>query len=170
MATQISILRKSDETCAGVYPEVSLAEARERRFEVRKLLAAGIDPSEARQEQKRTTLLNAANTFEAVTREWHEHNKGGCSAKHAGNLLRRLELDIFPEIGHRPIASITARQILEALRNIEKRGAHEIARRARQICGQVFRYAVVTDRAERNPGARLARCIKAIQTRTLCSS
>lgn len=151
---------KEKKLALGVYPEVSLAEARERRFDARKLLAAGIDPSEARQEQKRTALLNAANTFEAVAREWHEHNKGGCSAKHAGNLLHRLELDIFPEIGHHPIASVTARQILEALRKIEKRGAHEIARRARQICGQVFRYAVVTDRAERNPVPDLQGALK----------
>jgi hypothetical protein len=142
---------KEKKLALGVFPLVSLAEARDKRVDARRLLASGTDPSEARQEQKRQTLLNAANTFEAVAREWHEHNKGGCSTKHALGLLHRLELDIFPEIGHRPVANITARHVLDALRKIEKRGAHEITRRARQICGQVFRYAIVTDRAERNP-------------------
>jgi integrase len=142
---------KEKKLSVGIYPEVSLADARERRFFARKQLASGIDPSEAKQEQKRTALMNVANTFESVAREWHVHKTKGCSTKHATGLLHRLELDIFPEIGHRPIASITAHQVLDALRKIEKRGAHEIARRARQICGQVFRYAIVTDRAERNP-------------------
>lgn len=135
----------------GTYPLVSLAEVREKRLNARKALAAGRDPSEEKQEQKRQARLNAANTFETVAREWYEHSKGARSAKHALGLLRRLEVDMFPEIGHRPIADITARQVLDALRKIEDRGAHEVARRTRQITGQVFRYAIITDRAERNP-------------------
>jgi integrase len=135
----------------GVYPTVTIADAREKRRDARIALAAGQDPSEKKQEQKRTARLNGANTFETVAREWYEHSKGARSAKHALGLLRRLEVDMFPQIGNRPIANITARHILEALRKIEDRGAHEVARRTRQICGQVFRYAVVTDRAERNP-------------------
>ena len=142
---------KEKKLSLGIYPEVSLADAREKRFGARKMLAAGIDPSESKQEQKRTAKLNAANTFETVAREWHDHSKGARSAKHALGLLRRLEVDMFPEIGNRPIANVTARHILDALRKIEERGAHEIARRTRQIVGQVFRYAVITDRAERNP-------------------
>lgn len=135
----------------GVYPAVTLADAREKRRDAKILLANGKDPSEVRQEEKRVAKLNADNTFESVAREWYEHSKGVRSSKHAAGLLRRLEVDMFPEVGHRPIANITARHILEALRKIEDRGAHEVARRTRQITGQVFRYAVVTDRAERNP-------------------
>jgi integrase len=135
----------------GVYPAITLAAAREKRRDARIIIAAGGDPAEQKQEQKRTAKLNAANTFETVAREWYEHSKGARSAKHALGLLRRLEADIFPEIGNRPIANITARHILDALRKIEDRGAHEVTRRTRQIVGQVFRYAVVTDRAERNP-------------------
>jgi len=144
----------------GIYPVISLAEAREKRFEARRALAAGRDPSEEKQEQKRQSRLNAVNTFEAVAHEWYEHNKDIRSEKHALGLLRRLEVDIFPEIGHRPIAGITARQVLDALRKIENRGAHEVARRTRQICGQVFRHAIITDRAERNPVMDLQGALK----------
>lgn len=151
---------KEKRLALGSYPVVSLADAREKRLNARKLLAAGRDPSEEKQEQKRQALLNAANTFESIAREWFEHNKDARSDKYSSGLLRRLELDIFPEIGHRAIAEITAHQILDALRKIEDRGAHEIARRTRQITGQVFRYAVVTDRAERNPVMDLQGALK----------
>ena len=127
------------------------------------MLATNVDLSEARQDQKRTAILNAENTFEAVAREWHDQMKEGCSHKHALSRWHRLELDIIPEIGHRPIANITARHVLDALRKIEKRGAYEVARRARQICGQVFRYAVITDRAERNPVIDLQGALKPVR-------
>lgn len=151
---------KEKRLALGIYPEISLADAREKRRDARKLIAAGVDPSEKKQDEKRQAKLNATNTFEAIAREWSEHSKGARSAKHAQGLLRRLEVDMFDEIGHRPITEITARHILEALRKIENRGSHEVARRTRQIVGQVFRYAVVTDRVERNPVPDLQGALK----------
>ena len=151
---------KEKRLALGVYPTISLAEAREKRLQARKLLASGTDPSEAKQESKRQALINAAHTFETVAKDWHEHNKARWTERHAENLWHRLELDILPELGHRPIADITARQVLVTLQKIEKRGAHEIARRACQVCGQVFRYAIITDRAARNPVADLHGALK----------
>lgn len=135
----------------GVYPQVSLAEARECREAAKKQLAGGIDPSIAKQENKRQNAMNAENTFEAVAREWHEHQKARWSPAHATDILYRLEKDVFPILGNRPIADIKAPHILDNLRKIEKRGAHEMARRAVQYCGQIFRYAIVTGRADRDP-------------------
>ncbi len=134
----------------GTYPEISLAEARERRDIARKQLANGIDPGEVKKAQKAARIENAANTFEAVTREWHEKFKSQWTENHAGRLMRRLELDVFPLIGTRPIGEIKAPEILGVLRRIEMRSL-ETAHRVRIACGQVCRYAVATGRAERNP-------------------
>lgn len=139
----------------GVYPEVSLADARDRRDKARKMLAGEQDPGEVERERKRQSALNSSTTFEAVAREWHERNKAKWTTGYGADLLHRLETDVFPEIGNRPIADITPVQVLATLRKIEKRGAHEMARRTQQYCGQVFRYAVVTGRAERNPASDL---------------
>lgn len=147
----------------GAYPETSLAEAREKRITLRKILKEGKDPSFEKKEQKRQSLLNAGNTFETITREWHEHNKPRWTDNYAKDILHRMEMDVFPEIGSRPIRSITPPQVLDAMRKIETRGAHEIARRSLQCCGQVFRYAVATGRAETDPTRDLKGALKSFK-------
>lgn len=154
---------KEKRLALGVYPEVTLAEARDKRADARKLLASGIDPSAAKTEHKYLTAQNTANTFEAVSREWHEHNLEKWTPDYATEILHRLEMDIFGVIGKRPIADISPLLMLETLRKIEKRGAHEMSRRAMQYCGQIFRYAIVTGRAERNPTADLKGALKPVK-------
>jgi integrase len=139
----------------GIYPDVSLKEARERRDEARRLLAAGIDPSENRKAQKAATQERAANSFEVVAREWYEKYSPSWVENHGNRILRRLERDIFPWIGGKPISEISAPELLDTIRRIEKRGALETAHRALSNCGQVFRYAIATSRAERDPSGDL---------------
>lgn len=134
----------------GKYPEISLLEAREKRDAARKLLTNNIDPGAAKAERKNAALIKTATTFELVTREWHQNIKERWTPIYARDILHRLEMDIFPQIGRLPIADIKPIQLLAALRNIESRGAPEMARRALQYCGQVFRYAVITERAVRD--------------------
>lgn len=150
---------KEKRLALGVYPEVSLAEARTKRDEARRLLSDGADPSSERKVLKATKLLQAENGFEAVAREWFAKYQSSWSAGHAERIIRRLERDIFPWLGKRPIAEIEAPELLATLRRIENRGAIETAHRAMQNCGQVFRYAVATGRAKRNPAADLAGAI-----------
>ncbi|MCF7994706.1 MAG: integrase arm-type DNA-binding domain-containing protein [Chromatiaceae bacterium] len=139
----------------GTYPQVSLSEARTKRDEARKLLADGIDPSAHRQIQKRANRALADNSFEVIAREWYAKQAPGWADSHASRTLSRFERDIFPRIGHRPITEITAPELLMAVRPIEHRGALETAHRALWSCGQVFRYAVATGRAERDPSGDL---------------
>jgi len=151
----------------GVYPEITLADARHRRAEARKVLAAGNDPGEAKKEAKRLAVLKAENTFEAVAREWHETRKHMWVAKHAAQIMARLEADIFPKIGFRPIADVTAAELLAMARAIEGRGAGELAHRAVQYSGQVFTYALVTQRVERNPAADLRGALRPVKKKHL---
>ena len=138
-----------------MYPDVSLKEARERRDDARKLLANNIDPSENRKEAKAAKVERAGNSFEAVAREWYAKHSPNWSANHGDRIIRRMERDIFPWLGGKPIAEISAPQLLEAIRRIEQRGALETAHRALGNCGQIFRYAVATGRAERDPSGDL---------------
>jgi integrase len=133
----------------GVYPEVSLKVARQKRDEARSRLANGIDPGEARKAEK--IAQAGAESFEAIAREWHAKFSSGWEPSYGDRILRRLEVDIFPWIGKRPATEIKAPELLAVLRRIEGRGAQETAHRAMQNCGQVFRYAVATGRAERDP-------------------
>jgi integrase len=135
----------------GAYPDVSLKDARERRDDARKLLARGIDPSESRKAQKATTSSRSADSFEVIAREWFAKYSPTWAKSHSEKIIQRLERDIFPWLGARPIAEITAPELLTLLRRIEDRGAKDTALRAKQNCGQVFRYAVATGRAERDP-------------------
>lgn len=135
----------------GVYPEISLREARERRDEAKKMHKSGGDPSARRQIEQKVT----AETFEAVAREWLAKFSVNWAPSHSEKVIRRIELDLFPWIGARPIREITAPELLTCLRRIEERGALDTAHRAHQNCGQVFRYAVATGRAERDPSADL---------------
>ena len=139
----------------GTYPEVSLKAARERRDEARTLLAEGIDPGENRKIQKSAKVSRDANSFEVVAREWLAKNAPTWAESHTSNILRRMERDLFPWIGGRAIAEITAPDLLAVLRRIEARGANETAHRAKENCGQIFRYAIATGRAERDPSQDL---------------
>lgn len=139
----------------GVYPDVSLRDARERRDAARKLLAHEVDPGEQRKAVKAAKTERAGNSFEVIGREWFAKYSPNWAAGHSDKILRRLERDIFPWLGGRPIAEIAAFELLATLRRIESRGAIETAHRAQQNCSQVFRYAVATGRAERDPTADL---------------
>ncbi|WP_244746211.1 tyrosine-type recombinase/integrase [Paraburkholderia terricola] len=139
----------------GVYPDVGLRDARERRDGARKLLANGVDPGVARKVQKAATVERSANSFEAVAREWFARYSPGWAKSHADKIMARLEKDAFPWLGSRPIAEIKAPELLSVLRRVEGRGAVDTAHRVQQNCGQVFRYAVATGRAERDVSADL---------------
>ena len=139
----------------GTYPEVSLKEAREKREQARKHVAAGIDPSEHRKAHKAAKQGEAANSFEVVAREWLAKFSPNWVSSHTDKIKRRLERDIFPWIGTKPIADVTAPELLTCLRRVESRGAIETAHRIVQNCGQIFRYAIATGRAERDPAADL---------------
>ena len=135
----------------GIYPDVSLVEAREQRAEARKTLASGSDPGEVKKEAKRLATVKIANTFEVVAREWFENHKHEWASKTARVALSRLETYIFPTLGLRPIADITAPEVLGMLRTVECKGILDTAHRVMNISGQVFMYAIATGRAERNP-------------------
>ncbi len=142
---------KEKRLAIGVYPETTLKEAREQRDKARKMLKDGFDPTFEKKEKKRISKINAENSFEATAREWHEHNKPRWSEGYAKELLYRIERDVFPNMGAYPITSIMPPLILETMRKTEARGAHEIARRNLQCCGQVFRYAIGEGKAESDP-------------------
>ena len=145
----------------GVYPEVSLGDARERRAQARKVLAAGNDPGEAKKEAKRLIYQKQANTFEVVTREWHQNRASKWTPLYAKKTLKRLETHVFPKLGTRPIADITAHELLSVMRKIEERGA-DIAHRVLQLCGQIFAYAVITQYAANNPAPSLRGALKPV--------
>ncbi|EPC5392643.1 tyrosine-type recombinase/integrase [Serratia liquefaciens] len=140
----------------GVYPDVSLADARQKRDEARKVLAAGGDPGEVKKADKLAQKLSTENTFEAIAREWHKQKADRWSLRYRDEIIDTFEKDIFPYLGRRPIADIKPMELLETLRRLEKRGALEKMRKVRQRCGEVFRYAIVTGRAEYNPAPDLA--------------
>jgi integrase len=139
----------------GTFPDVTLPEARERRDDARKLIAKKIDPSAQRKAEKRAQKVRDANSFEAVAREWYGRHAPTWVATHSTDVLRRLEGNLFDEIGDKPVAEITAPVLLEAMRKIEARGAHDLAHRVLGVAGQVFRYAVATGRCERDPSGDL---------------
>jgi integrase len=139
----------------GAYPEISLAEARKRRDTAREIIARGVDPSEARKTEKRARKSRAANAFEPIAREFVAKHANRWSTDYSAYVLRRLELNVFPLLGGRPIAEIDPPEVLDALRKIEGRGAHEMAQRVLQLCGQVFRYGIATGRCARDSAADL---------------
>lgn len=134
----------------GVYPDVSLKEARNRRNAERERLDANLDPAAERMAAKLRQKLSAENSFEAVAREWYGKQVHTWVPTHARDVLRRLESNAFPYIGRRPIADIDAPELLAAMRKIEDRGAYDLAHRVLQVCGQVFRYGVATGRCKRD--------------------
>lgn len=134
----------------GVYPEVSLLKARDRRKAARELLAGGVDPGEAKKNDKRVKEAAAVNTFEAVARDWLTKTAADRMSSTHTKVTTWLEKDVFPFIGAMPISAIGPRDVLAALRHMEARGALDSVQRVKQICGQVFRYAVATGSAERD--------------------
>ena len=134
----------------GVYPAVTLAGAREKRHEIRKMLSGGTDPGENRKAQKSSRVDRAANSFEVVAREWLAKFIDPKSESHRKRVYARFENDIFPRIGARPIAELTPQEVREAVERIETRGAPDSAHRTLGSCGQVLRYGVASGRCERN--------------------
>ena len=143
----------------GVYPAVSLAEARSKREDAKRTLAAGNDPSLERKMEKLSRKQDAENSFEAITREWYQRRYDRWSVSYREEMMRTFEKDVFPYIGHRPIKDIKPMELLAVLSKIETRGATEKVRKVRQRCGEVWKYAVVTGRAEYNPAPDLASAV-----------
>jgi integrase len=146
---------KEKRLALGIYPDVSLADARKGRDSARTLLAQAVDPGEHKKLQKAAQNERSLNSFEVVAREWFAKHSHTWAASHAEKIINRLENDVFPWIGDRPIAEIAPPEVLKMLRRIEGRGALDTAHRAHQNCGQVFRFAVATGRATRDPTADL---------------
>lgn len=139
----------------GSYPDTSLKLARSKREDARKQLANNIDPSA----QRKAAKISQADTFEAIAREWLDAGcpggKKGVNEKTANQLRRRIKNYVFPFVGRWPIADVSAPELLKLLRRIESDGKHETAHRVRALCSRVFRYAIATGRAERDPAADL---------------
>jgi integrase len=139
----------------GVYPDVSLKDARDRRDEARKLLASGVDPSESRKIARSIETECSSKNLEIITREWFGKYSVNWVKSHSDRVLRLFERDIFPWLGQRPMTQISAPDLLSVIRRIEARGALDTAHRAISVCGQVFRYAIATGRCERDPSGDL---------------
>lgn len=139
----------------GKFPDRGLAEARKAAASARQLLQDGVDPSVKRKTDKELKRLSTANTLEDVAREWHQKCRADWVESHAAKVLIRLEKHVFPWLGSRPIASIDAREILVVLQRMEQAGILDTARRVNQYLDAIYRYAIVTGRAERNVSADL---------------
>lgn len=137
----------------GVYPRVSLKEAREKREEAQKLLDSGKDPSVEKKREKALAQQNAVNTFEAIAREWYVNRADSWKPRYAKEVITRLENDIFPHLGSLPIKDIEPPLLLEVIRKVEKRGAPDLAKRHLQKCGEIFRYGIATGKAVRDISA-----------------
>ncbi|MDD3799870.1 MAG: integrase arm-type DNA-binding domain-containing protein [Novosphingobium sp.] len=152
--------RKQKTISGGAYPTVGLAAARTWRDDAKAQLAQGIDPSQARRMAKRQAAVAAANNFETVTREWHESRKAKWTDRYSDFVLRRIEADVFPEIGKMPISKIECFDILDTIRKVEARGSIDIARRLNNHIGEIFRYAVALGIAERDPSRDIVDALK----------
>lgn len=144
----------------GVYPDVSLKDARLKRDDARKLIANGHDPSQIKKETKRAAKVKRFNAFENIAREWWDKQKENWTEDHAYRVIDSLETDIFPYLGNRPVSEITPQEVLETIRKVEGRGALNIAGRLMQRCSSIFRYAIQTGRARINPAGDLQGTLK----------
>lgn len=144
----------------GTYPEVSLKDARERRDEARKLLASTIDPGAKRKAEKVARAEAGANTFEVIAREWHAQRAKSLERSTLDGIMMRMEKHLFPRLRGRPVSEIDAPELLKVLRRAEEQELGETPRRLRQYCGQIFRYAISTGRAKRDPAADLRGALK----------
>ena len=145
----------------GPYPGITLKEARDKRHEARRLLSENIDPSTAKQEAKQALMQASRSTFEIIALEWLEKQSAACSSQHSRTILKRLENNIFPTLGKRPIRGVSASELLSVLRHTESRGAVDMAHRLLRDCGRVFRYAIATGRTERDIAADLRGALRA---------
>jgi len=153
----------------GVYPDISLADARKLHQTARETLAKGTDPGEAKRLEKLNRQMAAADSFEELAKEWLVTKMQDKSEKHRNRVKRALENDLFPSLGRRPINEITSPELLMALRKIEARGAIETAHRAKQIAGQIFRFGVATGRAKRDPTPDLKEALQSRQKKHLAA-
>lgn len=144
----------------GAYPEVTLREARDKRDEAKRLLNDNKDPSLVKKQEKHKVLQDYQNTFELIAREWFEHNKDTWKPDYAKELLGRIERDIFPVIGDIPIKEITPKMLLDMAKGIQARGASELAKRVIQMCNHIYKYAIITGRADNNVAEPLKGVIK----------
>lgn len=149
----------------GVYPTITLADARSRRDDARKLVAEGKNPSEIRKEQKIALQTESESAFEKIAKEWHQMKSAKWSEGYASDIMEAFQNDIFPYVGARPVGEIKPLELLNVLRKIEKRGALEKMRKVRQRCSEVFRYAIATGRAEYNPAADLSSALDVHQSK-----
>ncbi len=145
----------------GAYPAVTLQEARAARDAAKALLAKGIDPGEEKKSEKQKAKIEAANSFQAVAEEWFAARKGGWTPAYSERIWRRIEADLFPAIGSTPINAIEPPEVLRAVRAVESRDAVVLAGRLLQVAGQIFRYAVASGRAVRDPTQDLKGALKA---------
>jgi integrase len=139
----------------GKYPDVSLAQARERHSEARKLFASGVDPMAQRKAKKNAEKAAIENSFQSVAALWLEHWEDGKSPRHVAYVKRRIEADISPCLGARPIAEIEASELVSMAKAIEDRGARDIAKRALETVGQIFRYGIANSYCKRNPASEI---------------
>lgn len=144
----------------GVYPDVTLADARDKRNEAKRVIAAGSDPSDVKQAIKNAKAVAMQNSFELIALEWHKHKKPNWSSGYADDILESLRKDIFPYIGKRAITDIKPVDMLAVLKKLEERGVLDKLKKIRQACKQIFTYAIITGRAENNPVADLAGALK----------
>jgi integrase len=153
----------------GVYPDVSLADARKQRDTARQQLAQGIDPNAAKRAEKQAGREAAENSFELIAREWFDLKMKDRSKDHRARTLRAMERDLFPTLGSRPVNDITPAELLQVLRKIEARGTIETAHRVKQTASAVFRYGVATSRCERDPSADLKGALATHKTKHLAA-
>ena len=153
--------KKEKMASLGVYPEVTLTEARAKQAQLKQNLARGVDISKTKKEEE--LREKGKYSFEVIALEWLEEKKLSLTEKYARGIKSRLERDIFPKLGYKDIKEITSIQLLEVIKGVEERGAVDLAKRLLQICGQIFRYAIIIERAERDITADLKGALKSIK-------
>ncbi len=160
---------KYRELAIGVYPEISLLDAREATRKARAMLRDGVDPNRQKKDIKIQRQQEAGNTFELIAREWHTHKKSEWTEEHAKRILDRLEKDVFPVIGCRPIKEVTHTHLLDLAKKVQERGANELAKRIIQLSVHIFQFAVITERADKNIAIDLKGLIKPKPTKHFAS-
>ncbi len=160
---------KEDTLSLGVYPEITLAEAREKHQNAHKLVSEGIDPKDDIKEKQAIRIADANNTFEVIAREWYAHKLPEWSDVNAEQTIKRLEKDVFPTLGNTPIKNISHKDLLELANKVKERGANELAKRIIQMSKHIFQYAIITGRAEKNIAEDLKGLIKPKPTKHFAS-
>lgn len=163
-------LGKQKTLAIGVYPEISLANAREKRDEARKLLANDADPGKVKKAHKASRLDRAANSFEVVARRWHQKGEAKWSESYAKKVIQMLGRDLFPWIGAKPVADLEAPEFLAVARRLESRGLVDAAHRSMQLCGQIMRFAVAEGLVSRDPVGDLRGALQSVKTEHMAST